>query len=303
MSRLDALPADQRAVLALLLKQEKSYDQLAELLRISPATVRDRAHLAVDALGPADGEAPDDDWRAQIADYLLGQQPVSERIATRAHLESSAPARAWARVVSGELRPLATRQLPEIPAEAAEVDEAFDALQARTEARDRAQRSSKLGGALLLAGLGVLLALVLVLVLRGGDDDDGGTATTRPAATSTTGQEAQVEAQINLVPPSGRGESLGVATILRQAGQRAIALRAQDLSPSPRRAAYAVWLYNSRSSARFLGFVRPVGEAGAQGEAALPEDATRFRSIVLTRERVARPRRPGQLVLSGRLAG
>ena len=37
MSRLDDLPADRKAVLQLLLKQRKSYDDLSGLLRIDPS--------------------------------------------------------------------------------------------------------------------------------------------------------------------------------------------------------------------------------------------------------------------------
>ena len=159
---------------------------------------------------------------------------MSERAATRARLESSAADRAWARVVAAELRPLAGDNLPEIPAEGAEVDEAFDALQARTEARQHARRSSRVGGVLLLAGLGVILAVVLVLVLSGGDDDSGktGVATSTPSTTSTG---TEVLAQVNFKPPSGKGEALGVGQVVRRSGALGIVLRA----PGWRSAAHA----------------------------------------------------------------
>src|SRR3954471_23850999 len=118
MSRIDELPPDQRAALQLLLRQGRSYDDIASLLRIDPSAVRERARAALDALGPEDvGELPLED-QDHIADYLLGQQSASQRAQTRRLLESSAPARAWARVVSGELRDIAPDSLPEIPAEA-----------------------------------------------------------------------------------------------------------------------------------------------------------------------------------------
>src|SRR4051794_7417136 len=158
MARIDDLAADQRAVLQLLLKQGKSYDELATLLRIEPDAVRERALAALDNLGPNDGVPPDDDHRAQIADYLLGQQTASGRQRTREFLEDSASGRAWARVVAGELRPLAGDALPEIPAEGAELDEAFDALGARAARRAEVQRSSRRGGIILLAAIGVIVA-------------------------------------------------------------------------------------------------------------------------------------------------
>src|SRR3954449_616753 len=152
MTPIDDLAPDQRAVLQLLLKQGKAYTELAALLRISPDAVRDRAVTALEAMGPRDGAPLAAELRGEIADYLLGQQSASERAATREFLEGSAAGRAWARVVAGELRPLAGDALPEIPAEGAEVEEAFGALQAREARRTEVQRSSKLGGAIILVG-------------------------------------------------------------------------------------------------------------------------------------------------------
>src|SRR6476661_10079334 len=168
MARIDDLPADRRAVLQLLLKQGKSYDDLATLLRIEPDAVRERARDALDRLGPASTEL-DLAEQDEIADYLLGQQSASQRAATRDLLETSAPGRAWARVVSGELRSggMASDTLPEIPSERAEVDEAFDALEARKVARERQAKSSRLGGVLLLAAIGVAIAFLIVFIVSG----------------------------------------------------------------------------------------------------------------------------------------
>src|SRR3712207_3938459 len=193
MSRIDDLPPDQRATLQLLLKQGRGYDEIAQMLKIDPAAVRERARSALDALGPEDQDGLSLERQDEIADYLLGQQPASQRAATRAFLEGSASGRAWARVVAGELKPLAGENLPEIPAEAAEVDEAFGALQARTEHRERVEKSSRVGGIILLSLLALAVAAVfaLALGLLNGDDDEGGDraqlTTTTPATTGTTG--------------------------------------------------------------------------------------------------------------------
>src|SRR4051812_33900102 len=170
MSPVDDLAPDQRAVLQLLLKQGKAYVELAALLRISPEAVRTRAVGALDALGPRDGAPLAAERRAEVADYLLGQQSASERQAAREFLEGSAAGRAWARVVAGELRPLAPDALPDIPAERAEVEEAFGALDARERRRAEVQRSSKLGGAIILVGA-VIVAVALILVIRNNGDD------------------------------------------------------------------------------------------------------------------------------------
>jgi Sigma-70, region 4/Anti-sigma-K factor rskA len=50
MREMEQLPPDQRAVLSLVLTQQKSYAEVAALLDISEQAVRDRAHAALDAL-------------------------------------------------------------------------------------------------------------------------------------------------------------------------------------------------------------------------------------------------------------
>jgi hypothetical protein len=301
MARLDSLPPDQRAALQLLLKQGRSYDEIAELLRIDPSAVRERARSALDALGPEEVEGLELERQDEVADYLLGQQSASQRAATRGFLEGSAPGRAWARVVAGELRPLAGDNLPEIPAEAGEVDEAFGALQARTEHREKVERSSKVGGAIVLLGLAALVALAIVLITRDGGDDEPAAQTT---ATQTQPGEPQVEAQINLQPPEGRqSDAAGVAQIARQGEQRAVAMVAQGLQAASENRFYAIWLYTSPSRAEFLGFPNPQPDDQGRIETgfALPPNANEFGELVLTRETEEQPQRPGTIVLRGAL--
>jgi outer membrane biosynthesis protein TonB len=116
MSAVDSLPGDQRAVLQLILGRRRSYEDIARMLSINPSGVRERALAALDALGPQ--TRIDQPSRARICDYLLGQLPEGDVAAIRNHLARSAGERAWARVVSSELAPLATEPLPDIPPEA-----------------------------------------------------------------------------------------------------------------------------------------------------------------------------------------
>lgn len=116
MASLETLPPDQRAVIDLVLKQGRSYDEIARMLGIDRRGVRERALAAFDALGPQAGVPPE--RRALITDYLLGQLPPQVADVTRARLGQSAGERAWARVLASELAPAAERPLPEIPAEA-----------------------------------------------------------------------------------------------------------------------------------------------------------------------------------------
>ncbi|WP_372791334.1 hypothetical protein [Paraconexibacter sp.] len=299
MARVDQLPADQKAVLQLLLKQGKTYDELAALLRLDGTGVRERALDALDTLGPDDAGDLKSAQQDEISDYLLGQQSASARAATRQFLETSASGRAWARVVAGELRPLAGDALPEIPADVAEVDEAFDALEARKVARQERAKSSRLGGFLVLGGLGVALAVGLVLIFGGGDDDKPtATPTTTSAQTGAAGTP-KVDAQINLEGTIPGSKALGVAQLLSQGGQRALAVTGQDLQPSAR---YVVWLYNSPSDAQFLGFAPPVEKDGRlSGLAGVPENVDKYKELVVTKEKVDRPTKPGTIVLRGKL--
>ena len=308
MASLDALPADQRAALQLLLKQGRSYDEIASLLRIEPSAVRERARAALDTMGPDDVDGLDLADQDEIADYLLGQQTASRRAATRRLLEDNAAARAWARTVAGELRPIAGEELPEIPAEAAEVDEAFGALQARTAHRERTERSSRVGGAILLVGLALALLLgILALTgaFDGGDDGGGSDRATQTGTTSTTSAgQPQVEAQVNLTAPEGSGsEAAGVAQVARQDNQRAVALVGQGLPRATQNRFYAIWLYTSDEKAKFLGFPNPQPDRNGRIETGfgLPDDAREYNELVVTRETEEQPKTPGTIVLRGAL--
>lgn len=307
MARIDELPADQRAALQLLLKQGRTYDEIAQLLRIEPSAVRERARTALDTLGPEDVEDLDLDDQDDIADYLLGQQSASQRAHTRELLERSAPGRAWARVVAGELRPLAADNLPEIPSEATEVHEAFGALQARTEHRERVEKSSKLGGALLLGGIAIAL-LLGILALTGafsGNDKSGSSEAARTTATTptTTSTQPQVEAQVNLTSPSGNTKTAGVAQVARQGKQRAVALVGQGLPEATKNRFYAIWLYTSPTKAKFLGFPNPQPKKNGRLETGfgLPAEASQYDSLIVTRETQEQPKQPGTIVLRGKL--
>jgi hypothetical protein len=311
MSQLDRLPPDQRAALSLLLRQGKSYTDVADMLRIHPDVVRERAHVALEALGPHDTAGLTAERRSEIGDYLLGQQSASQRASARRFLEGSAAGRAWARVVSGELRPLSAEPLPEVPAEGAEVEEAFEALQERTVARKQVQRSSRLGGALLLAGIGVLIAVVIIVVVNNGggsNPKDSGVVSSSTPSTATSGATgatgatgAHVFAQINLVPTSRASHALAVANIISQGQQRAFAMQAQGLAPT-HGFAYVAWLYNSQTDALPLGFAPAVKADGRlQAIGALPGNASRYKVLVITRETTARPTQPGPIVLAGQL--
>jgi hypothetical protein len=115
MPSLDSLPGDQRAVLQLVVGRGRSYEEIARMLSMNPAAVRDRALAALAALGPQSGVSMEN--QARITDYLLGQLSQQDADEVRDLLAESPSERAWAGVLSSELALLSSGPLPEIPVE------------------------------------------------------------------------------------------------------------------------------------------------------------------------------------------
>src|SRR3954447_1931973 len=96
MATLDQLPAEQRAIVELVVQRGRSYDALAEVLQVPAERVRELARDALHELSPRTAVRVDPDWRGPAADYLLGQQSDEDSRATRDYLKQSETARAWA---------------------------------------------------------------------------------------------------------------------------------------------------------------------------------------------------------------
>jgi hypothetical protein len=363
MASLETLPPDQRAVLQMVLGRERKYDDIAKMLSIDRAGVRDRALDALDALGPDTGVP--DVRRQLITDYLLGQLPARVANQTRERLARSPSERAWARVVASELAPLASGPLPEIPsapaepeeaapaepeAEAAPPAEAEETVPAEKEptaargaepvgaaagaapataereparaaeaqrAKPRAaagapsapaRRVSRLGGAILLGvGAAVVIAVVIIFVVTGSSSKKSApaNATTPTSSTSPAGSStATPVAQINLLSPRSKSTA-GIAEVLKQGNNTAIAIVGQGLPANTKHDAYAVWLYNSANDAQRLGFVNPgVGKNGRlETTGPLPANASHFKQLLVTIETNTNPKSPGQIILQGNLTG
>jgi hypothetical protein len=339
MSRLDDLPPDQRAVLSLLLRQRKTYAEVAALLSIEERAVRDRAQAAVAVLAPRQARELTAERRESIGDYLLGQQAgVAGRLQTRTYLRRSAPGRAWARAISAELAPLTAAALPEIPAPGG--GPAVDAHDAVAEPSAPAEKaaapggrrtatslpSSRRAGALLLAAIAGAV-IVAVVLITGGGGHSGGKASAGSSAASTssasagstrssgssasagsTGSsgssagKATEDKRITLTSPDPASKAIGVAEVLSEGSQYAFYLAAEHLPPSTG-FFYAVWLYNSPTSHEALSRSPPVGADGRlQGGALLPANAGEYHTMLLTKETSSQPTHPGPAVLSGTFA-
>ena len=168
----------------------------------------------------------------------------------------------------------------------------------------------------------VVVGAVLFFVLRGGHGKKPAASTTSvPAAsatstatastpttpTTTTGTSASVVAQINLTPPASdkKSKAAGIAEVLNEGSTDGVAIVAQNVPPNATKPpnAYAVWLYNSQTDAKILGFVTPsVGKTGRlQTAGRLPSNASHYKQLIVTVETTAKPKTPGSIVLQGAL--
>jgi Sigma-70, region 4 len=324
MSRLDELPPDQRATLSLLLRQRKSYAEVAVLLGIEQTAVHDRAHAALAVLAPSQARELAPAQRAEIADYILGQQPgIAERLKTRTYLGSAEPARAWAQALVDELAAIDPAELPDIPpatatatAKAAtagavaatpRIGESIAELSAAPRGDSDAfgsstassqPASSRLGGALLLGAIVVAAVVAAILLTNGGGSPSKSAAKSSTSGTSkTTGPTVSASLPIKSSDPKSR--SIGVVEILTEKGKRGFFIAAEHL-PASSHFFYAVWLYNSHTSAEPVSKAPPVGsDHKLAGGALLPSNAASYREILLTRETNAHPTHPGHVVLRG----
>jgi hypothetical protein len=324
MSRLEQLPPDQRAALALLLAQRKSYAELAATLRISEHAVHDRAHAALAMLAPQLARGLAADQREQVGDYLLGQQQgVAERLATRTLLKESQPARAWARELSDALAPLAAQPLPQIPAADGAAPAGDDgggtppAVIARPPAGAAgtppagafgersgaaALPSSRLGGALVLAVIVAAIVVAVVLLTKGDSSHSSNAAssTVRKAAkTTTTGPH--IDQRFTISSPTPGSSAVGAVAFLSEGSKRAFYIAAEHLPPTQGRGFhYDIWLSRSPTSNVALSEAPQVASNGQlAGGAFLPSTVAEYHELLLTRETTRKPSHPGPVVLRG----
>jgi hypothetical protein len=316
MSRLDELPPDQRAALSLLLRQHKSYAEVASLLGIAERAVHDRAHAALAVLAPRRARELTPERRLEIGDHLLGQQPgVAERLRTRTYLASSEPARAWAGELAAQLAPLAGAGLPEIPAAAstgadtgAQAPQRVGDLSSAPPSAGAApsappappQRSSRVGGAVLLAAIVAAVIVAVVLITNKSSGTNKPSTTASKTATSATKTGPTIDNSIPLKPTHGsKSRSIGVVYVLAEGAKQAFFIEAQHI-PRAKGFYYAVWLYNSPTSSLPLSKTSDVGSTHKlAGGSTLPSNSGEFREILLTEETKPKPSHPGHVVLRG----
>jgi hypothetical protein len=168
-------------------------------------------------------------------------------------------------------------------------------------------RASRLGGALLIAGVLLVIAVVLFLVLRGGGDGSdqtvGQEATATPTATASAAPQAQVADEIAL---AGEGKAEGQMTVYLQEGVLQFAIQAVNL-PGAGSKPYAVWLQKDGKYQR-LGFASGaedgslvVGGPSEDLRDAFPQLYATYDRVVVSQETTDTADAPTKVVLSGKL--
>jgi hypothetical protein len=309
MATFDQLSPEQRAIVELVLQQGKTYPELAEMLGMPEARVRELARDALVELAPVSVRGVETDWRGQLADYVLGQQSGPEATATKGHLRRSEAARSWARSLLDSLEQLYTNgSVPAIPdgergrakravAEPSAAPAGAAGLSAapggaRGLVSDPIMRRRLLAGA---AAAAVILLAVLVwpVGLLTGDDDKTSNASSDNQASAQGGNQNQ---------PAATNGPAGIAIVVDQGGKKQLLVQAARLAPSGQNEGYYVWLYNSPSDARSLGGQVTDQQGNYQAIGAFPADYAKYKFIDVTRQPVGNNpnvKHSGESVLRG----
>ncbi len=287
MTDLEHLPPQSRAVLSLVLKLGKGFEEIGEVLHMDHFDVRARAHAAALALVPPPDGVTDTD-RSAVLDYLLGEESVSARVRVRGQLRESGAMREWALALEEKLAPLAVEPLPAIPEPAPE---------------PVSERPRRWRLFFTLVTFVVIGGVVVLVVASSGTSHHARAVVSRPAPHPSAAANVRTLERLVLAPTGSNPSALGAGAVVRQGGSLLLLLQARGLAPS-RGDSYAVWLFNTTADARLLGFVSPqVGPAGTfSSGVTLPDDAIRFHSLIVTRESSTTPASPGTAVLRSPLS-
>ena len=327
MATFDQLPAEQKAIIELVVSRGRSYDALADALGITAARVRELAREALVELSPRSAARVDDDRVSQVADYVLGQQSSAEASATKAHLGRSEASRSWAVSLLDALDEMyADGAMPEIPEPGDEPEErparrrdrerdreplrrerAREREPVRKRERERPRRAAgplspeaasavrnrRIASA--LAGLVIAAAVVIGLIALLGGDDDGKKKASRPV-------QPRIVGQLLLNPINRGGKDQGIAIVAERNKERDLIVQAR-LTPTKQGQAYEVWLFNSPKDAVSIGAQVTDQQGNYQGAGKLPAALSRYKFIDVSLEKIDNnAEHSGNSVLRGAIA-
>jgi Sigma-70, region 4 len=372
MSPLRSLAPDQRAVLELLLRQGRTYEELSEMLGLAEAGVRDRAHAALAALAPERVAPVGED--GAVADWILGQQDDEEAGRTAESVARMPAWHAWASEVTDRLSEVEGAEIPELPEPEADApaerppatkkgpaakrprpvrDNAAGAQKARARAdataskgrprpvRERAAkpataakpapvaaepaaatsgggglalRSSRLGGALVIGALVLIVGAFLVWFLTRGDDSGKENASSGAKATATATATPRVVNEITLKGVGNKSQGLMRVFQREQDGKLVFALAADNVPKNKAQEVYAVWFTKKGSRPRNLGFAQTQVGANNVFTTGGPQQGQEtdfakwladYDKVIVARASAdaASSKAPGQVVLQGTLPG
>ena len=294
MATFDQLSPEKRAIVELVLQQGKTYPELSDMLGMPEPRVRELARDALVELAPVSVRGVEEDWRGQLADYVLGQQSGPEATATKGHLRRSEAARSWARSLLDSLEQLYPNgSVPAIPdgerGRAARRPAAAAASSAPSGTADAPRGLSTSDPVMrrrLIAGAGAVALLLLVGVLlwpvgvltgddSSDDSNDNASNTAAPAAETSTEQGQ----------PAATGPA-GIAIVVDRNGKKQLLVRAAKLAPSGQNEGYYVWLYNSQDDAKSLGGQVTDQQGNYQAVGPFPADYAKYKYIDVTKQAI-----------------
>jgi hypothetical protein len=302
MRDMDELPPDQRAVLALVLTQQRSYDEVASMLGIPEQSVRERAHAALDALATQAASSP-----ASAQSSRNGSDHDEPRPNTPYGASAAGNTAALAQI---QTRPTATA--PNSIASTKPGTALGNGASPPARSAGTQRSSSRLGGAILLGAI-VVGVVVAAIVLSGGSkgssthsgkataakSGQGGTGSGGTGSAGASSSGVRLDSRFSLSSPDPSVNASGQGLVVSQGKARAFYVTARGLPPSSG-FFYAVWLYNSQSDSYPLGRtnVSSNGRLEGGGPLTTPHLAS-FHKLVITRETSEHPAAPGPIVLSG----
>jgi len=291
-------------------QRSRSYDDLAGMLDLPPARVRELAREALVGLAPVTANRVDPDRLGQIADYVLDQQSGAEQTATKAHLRRSEAGRAWTSSLLDSLAHMYDGTPPEIPEAEAEAPprrrrERERAPRERERVRERprvreplrrrepeverprdalspeaaaAVRRRRLGAALI--GIAAIVGIVIGIVAI---TSGGSKKSSKPTAART---QPRILGELLLRPVGGSGKnSQGIAIVAQRGSERDLIVQAK-LAPTKQGQAYEVWLYNSKTNAVPVGAQVTDQSGNYQGAGKLPGDLSKFQAIDVSLQQI-----------------